>query len=168
MRAVNIFLTHPSPIFLLTFIGSTVAYRCSIPPTYLTFTEMLCIPTTMFIWVLQEYLIHRYLLHELENWYHNEHHKLPYYHVSIDGLGIVAPTSLVSSAIFATLLSNHIAATVAATYMASGLFYIWIHYLCHTRVRPGPILRHFKNHHIIHHMKGGRYSVTFPFFVKGK
>ena len=162
-HAVRLFLSHPAPQFLIGLVTSLVSYRCSVPQP-LTPTEVLLIPVTVASWITHEYLVHRYILHMWGNRYHDIHHKLPYYHVSIDGPEIVIPSSVSVIAVCASTMRIHLAATVAATYLASGLFYIWVHYLCHTKVRPGSILRHFKNHHILHHLRDDttKHSVSFP------
>ena len=45
-------------------------------------------------WCVQEHIIHGRLLHSRDAWFgsdiHRWHHELPYYHVSMDGIGLAA------------------------------------------------------------------------------
>ena len=57
------------------------------------------------VWSVQEYVVHRYLLHGGVEWggkeIHHGHHNKEYFHVSIDGPGIVLGAMVASALLLA-------------------------------------------------------------------
>lgn len=60
------------------------------------------------IWAVQEWAIHKHLFHGDIDWFgkaiHTDHHKAPYYHISIDDAFIAVGVMLLSTATFTVTL----------------------------------------------------------------
>lgn len=176
-QALAVFWSNPSiqiiSAGLLAILGARVAAHAPLTPG-----EALAVPVTVAGWVVQEWAIHRHLLHGALRWpgaaIHQQHHELPFYHVSIDPPAIVLAWGAVACAAALALLPQPLAWTVLGvrwkaasgllsvcvfdwtdtmtlktqTYWLMGLVYEWSHYIVHTRVRPATKLgRAIKEHH---------------------
>jgi len=90
--ALWMFFTHPSILLILCGLAGLVAGRFSFsgPSSSLLqiFLECSLVLLTIVGWILQEWFLHRFLLHSSFDWFgreiHAQHHALPFYHVSID------------------------------------------------------------------------------------
>jgi hypothetical protein len=125
---------------------------------------------TIFFWCIQEHVLHGKLLHSKLDWYgkeiHEAHHKRPYHHVSLDPAWLMmtwlgAAHLLLRLVIFPSSLSLTLTATVA--YATAGLWYEFLHYIVHTKVRfpKNSYLRRMKDHHARHHLVDSRYWLGF-------
>ena len=114
-QALGVFGSHPSiqiiAAGLLTILGGRVSAH-----TPLSLGEALAVPLTVVGWVVQEWAIHRHLLHGSLNWpgaaIHQQHHEQPFYHVSIDPPAIVLAWGAVACAAALALLPQPLAWTV--------------------------------------------------------
>ncbi|GAB5037603.1 fatty acid hydroxylase [Nannochloropsis oceanica] len=161
--ALFIFFSHPSIILILVGIASLSTGRLLssplLPPSlpHLLF-ELTLIPVTVTGWMLQEWSLHRFLLHSSLPWpgreIHAQHHALPFYHVSIDPPLLVAVWGAVACGAGWLMLPQPWVWTVLGTYWLMGLLYEWAHFSVHTRVRPRTALgKAVKAHHTKHHLK---------------
>ncbi len=118
------------------------------------------------IWLFQEHFLHKHFLHSEFNWIgkeiHDHHHNQPYFHISIDStpllIGWLFSTSLVLHFIF----PQPLALTGTICYSISGMWYEWIHFLVHTKVRPrSKFMKRVKDNHIRHHLLSDDYWLGF-------
>lgn len=137
--AVALFAAHPTTLVILAGIATLGTLRLLHSPS-LGVADAVTVAAVAAFWVLQEWCIHKYLLHAPFEWVgskiHVDHHKQPYHHVSIDSLSIVLPFMAVSAGIFHVLLGEALSLTATAAYYAMGLSYEWVHFLVHTRYVP--------------------------------
>eukprot|EP00898_Chlorokybus_atmophyticus_P005554 jgi/Chlat1/59/Chrsp1S03111 len=121
-------------------------------------------------WMLQEWFVHRWLLHSVASWagrdIHAGHHALPYFHVSLDGPEVVVPMMFLSAGLAAASVVMGASASLAITglvsYWAMGLVYEWTHYLCHTRVPlTSGIAKAVKRNHMLHHCRNEDHWMSF-------
>lgn len=140
-EAVATFAAHPTTIVILLGIASVLGMRSWTGAAW-TGWDVLTAACVAGFWVVQEWAIHKYLLHAPFEWFgskvHVDHHQQPYHHVSIDPLGIVLPFMMASGGVLYGLLHDapSLALTATATYYAMGLTYEWVHFLVHTRYVP--------------------------------
>lgn len=140
--AVTTFATHPATVIILSGIACVLALRLQGPA--LGAWDALTVAAVAAFWVLQEWAIHKYLLHTTIDWVgskiHIDHHQQPYHHVSIDSPSIVLPFMALAAGVFYVVLDggkgSGLALTATAAYYAMGLTYEWIHFLVHTRYVP--------------------------------
>jgi Fatty acid hydroxylase superfamily len=128
---------------------------------------------TILFWCLQEHFLHDKLLHCSEKWdwygrqIHAAHHARPYHHVALDPAWLMltwlgVAHVLLRFVLFPSSLSLALTATVA--YASAGLWYEFLHYIVHTKVRfanKDSYLRHMKDHHARHHLVDHRYWLGF-------
>ena len=118
-------------------------------------------------WLAQEWLVHGALLHSSWDWpgraIHHGHHVAHYYHVSIDGPGLILPAMAASGALaWAALGATHMWLTAAIVYWCMGLLYEWTHFLVHTRYVPrSAAARSVRRHHMLHHCRNEAYWLAF-------
>jgi hypothetical protein len=125
--------------------------------------------SVILFWLLQEHVMHKYLLHSNFNWIgkciHQEHHERPYHHVSIDPAPLIVGWFAVVHLLlrYVLMLPPHLALTTTIAYGIAGLFYEWTHYIVHTRVRfrHGSYWEHVKNHHARHHLVNNNHWFAF-------
>jgi hypothetical protein len=163
--AVVTFFAHPTARFISAAVALSVAARAMLGP--LTAMDAVASIATASFWVLQEPMIHK-LLHT-GRWYgatvHRWHHELPYFHVSLDGVGLAAvwfsvvAALLVSVGALCSALPTCI--TALATYALCGGVYEASHYLAHTRVPLPPALRRIRTHHHRHHTLSSQNWLAF-------
>jgi hypothetical protein len=77
------------------------------------------------------------LFHGVIDWFgrriHEDHHKEPYYHISIDGVELVMPVIALACVVFFAAFGITLGASCAISYVAMGLLYEFTHYIVHTR-----------------------------------
>ncbi|CAM9582699.1 unnamed protein product, partial [Ectocarpus sp. 6 AP-2014] len=154
------FVESPTPGLIIAGILSAVALRVLLcgETSPLGLADAAAVPVVAVGWSFQEWAIHKYLLHGLENWLghdvHEAHHDKPFYHVCVDPPDLVAGWTLAAAFVFKLLLPLPLAITVLVVYMSMGLVYEWVHFIVHTRVVPRSQLgKDLKRHHTLHHLK---------------
>lgn len=172
------FVSHSTPRFIIASTAVLAGIRSIMPWTPLT--DLLVITGTIGFWVVQEWFLHRYVLHEplieggwLGYHIHKEHHSIPFYHVSLDGPDIAvvwgATICALSFIIFPGESLNVCRMDFVLTYYLMGLLYEWTHYLTHTRYKPKTaFVRSLKAHHMTHHLDDNRckFAFTVPLLDK--
>lgn len=83
-------------------------------------------------WLLQEWVVHRYLLHSNFAWFgrdvHDAHHAAPYHHVSLDPPMLVAGVMATASVVFWVAFGGSpLALTAMASYFSAGVQYSCAH-----------------------------------------
>ena len=135
--------------------------------------DLIVIIGTIVFWVIQEWLLHRYVLHAplIEGGWmgyhiHKEHHLTPFYHVSLDGPDVAivwgGTICALSFIVFPGEALNVCRMDFVLTYYLMGLLYEWTHYLTHTRYKPKTaFVRGLKAHHMTHHLDDNRCKFAF-------
>eukprot|EP00327_Prymnesium_parvum_P004766 CAMPEP_0182848252 /NCGR_PEP_ID=MMETSP0006_2-20121128/28902_1 /TAXON_ID=97485 /ORGANISM="Prymnesium parvum, Strain Texoma1" /LENGTH=254 /DNA_ID=CAMNT_0024978659 /DNA_START=87 /DNA_END=851 /DNA_ORIENTATION=+ len=143
--ALACFFSHATSRFIAGMLGLTVVARCFLGPP--TAVDAIVAIATAIGWCFQEHLIHEKLLHSSEPWFgsdiHRWHHALPYYHVSLDGVGLAACWFAAVGAM-----------AIAGVYEAA-------HYIAHTRVPLPRGLNNVRAHHMKHHLVDNAYWFAF-------
>ena len=121
---------------------------------------------SIIFWWFQEHFMHGNLLHSQKDWMgkqiHEEHHKMPYFHISIDSPELVLGWLFTVHALFRLALPLPLAISATIGYSTAGLFYEWAHYIVHTRVKPkGNFFRKMRDHHMRHHLVNEKYWLGF-------
>jgi len=126
------------PMVVLAISGFVVA-RLRLPVPF-SIAELALFSCAIVFWWVQEYVLHRFLLHSLFDWLgksiHHNHHTKNYFHVSID------PPELILGWLFAAhffmrwTLPYHLCLIATVGYALAGLGYEWSHYIVHTKVKP--------------------------------
>jgi len=118
--------------------------------------EVSVVLSSVVFWWFQEHFLHRHVLHSEADWIgkeiHEGHHAMPYHHVSIDPapllLGWLGAAHLATRCVLPLPLAY--SATIG--YASAGLFYVWAHYIVHTRVpHKSKFWRVMKTNHARHH-----------------
>ncbi|KAL1523078.1 hypothetical protein AB1Y20_018038 [Prymnesium parvum] len=165
--ALACFFSHATSRFIAGMLGLTVVARCFLGPP--TAVDAIVAIATAIGWCFQEHLIHEKLLHSSEPWFgsdiHRWHHALPYYHVSLDGVGLAACWFAAVGAM-AIALGHACAApapalTGLAVYTLFGGVYEAAHYIAHTRVPLPRGLNNVRAHHMKHHLVDNAYWFAF-------
>ena len=159
------FQAPPSPSFLIRRLNSSslaftlsVGWRLNLGA--ISLLDVIAFVVTASFWMVQEWLIHDKLLHSKEQWFgreiHRWHHELPYYHVSMDGLGLASVWFATVAAILIgvgllTAAPLGPCLTALATYTLCGGIYEAAHYLAHTPVPLPKTLNRMRRHHTLHH-----------------
>ena len=129
-------------ITISTFIYKRYQLLSINPPSI---TELSIFITTILFWWVQEYFIHRVLLHSTYNWfgksYHRQHHHKNYYHVAIDPpellLGwLFTANFIIRMVVLPNQHQYHLCLSATIGYSLAGLVYEWSHYIVHTKVQP--------------------------------
>jgi len=175
------FLGDVGPPSVVLSISGFLLARSRLPVPFSAAEGALFASSVLFWWI-QEYFIHRALLHSPFDWVgksiHREHHERDYFQVSID------PPALLLGWLFAAHLAMkcifpwHLCLTATVGYSLAGLVYEWSHYIVHTRVKP-PAVRsdksmpsatvtglsrlysQMRDNHVRHHMVDDRYWFAF-------
>ncbi len=140
-EATATFAAHPTTITIVVGIVCMLGLRTATGEPW-TGGDAVTAACIAVFWVVQEWLIHKYLLHAPFEWLgsriHHDHHKQTYHHVSIDPVGIVVPFMVTSAGVLYGLLHDtpSLAYTAIASYYVMGLTYEWVHFLVHTRYVP--------------------------------
>ena len=169
-EAVITFFSQGTPQFIVAMLLACTAGRLSLGTP--TPTDALVAVAVFAFWCVQEWWIHDKLLHSEDEWFgeqvHGGHHLLPYYHVSLDGVGLAAAWFSAVAAIAAAaaaFLSVPLAPclTAVGAYTLCGGLYEGSHFLAHTRVpmRRGGLLSKMRRHHMMHHIHNDGYWLAF-------
>lgn len=162
--AVHGYLTHGGGGFLVSVLAITCLFRVLACDTPLGVADLLAVAGTRVFWEVQEWAVHSSWFHGEEDGRaidlfktHDRHHDLPYYHLAVEPLRMVVNWFLVVLSISVASVgvlgaTPAIVATSFATYQASGLFYSFMHLLCHSRVPLKGYLKECKENHIKHHV----------------
>eukprot|EP00523_Entomoneis_sp_CCMP467_P018751 CAMPEP_0168824208 /NCGR_PEP_ID=MMETSP0726-20121227/10964_1 /TAXON_ID=265536 /ORGANISM="Amphiprora sp., Strain CCMP467" /LENGTH=300 /DNA_ID=CAMNT_0008877179 /DNA_START=25 /DNA_END=928 /DNA_ORIENTATION=+ len=122
---------------------------------------------TVVFWWFQEFFVHRKLLHSAWDWYgkriHAEHHQNSYLHISIDPAGLMLGWLVVAHVMLRLMLPLPLALSATFAYAAAGLWYEYLHFIVHTRVRfrPNSYWEKMKSHHSRHHLVNENYWLGF-------
>ena len=166
-QAVVTFFSHPTARFISAALACAVAWRGTLGAP--TLADAAAGLVTAAFWVVQEWLIHDKLLHSANTWFgeqvHRWHHELPYYHVSLDGLGLAAVWFATVGALLIGLglVTSTLAPclTALAVYTLCGGVYEAAHYLAHTPVPLPKWLQRVRRHHTLHHTLNSDYWLAF-------
>lgn len=163
--AVVEFFSHGTPQFIALMFFTTLLARfaCFGAPTL---GDGVTAAAVGAFWIVQEWAIHDKLLHSTESWFgseiHGFHHDLPYYHISIDGLGLALSWFLAAAAALLLVMPSLPLALVAmATYTLMGGVYEFCHFIAHTRVPLRGYLQDVRKHHMNHHVLNSEYWLAF-------
>jgi Fatty acid hydroxylase superfamily len=126
--------------------------------------------STIIFWCIQEHVLHGKMLHSKLDWYgkaiHEAHHAKPYHHVSLDPAWLMMTWLCVTHVLLRIVIFPHslsLALTSTVAYASAGLWYEFLHYIVHTKVRfsKNSYLRRMKDHHARHHLVDSRYWLGF-------
>lgn len=125
------------PLVVLSISG--FIYTRSQLPTPFSIAEAAVFVSAILFWWLQEYFLHRVVLHSRIDWIgksiHQTHHQKSYFHVSIDAPELLLGWLFTAYLIMRQLLPWHICLTATVGYALAGLLYEWNHYIVHTKVK---------------------------------
>jgi len=157
------------PLVVLSILGF-IYTRCRLPIP-VSLSEYAVFLSMIVFWSIQEYTLHRVVLHSKFNHIgkeiHQGHHEKNYFHISIDPPALLLGWLLVAHLIAKSIFPWHICLSATIGYALSGLFYEWSHYIVHTKVRPprNRWLRSFflrvRNNHMRHHLLDNNYWYAF-------
>lgn len=169
-EATVLFFSYATPRFIVAMLAVSIGARWAcgnlLGEGGFSLADMVCCASVAVFWMLQEWVLHDKLLHSEKAWFgsdiHELHHALPYYHISLDGIGLAAvwfaAAAIVSALIFPT---PALAATATAAYTSMGLAYEFTHFISHTRVPLPRWLATLRSHHMSHHLVSKRYWLAF-------
>ena len=167
-EAASTFFRHPTAQFISGALMLSVAARVRMAVAFSAADAAAAVATAVF-WAFQEWWIHDKLLHSPQPWFgrtvHRWHHELPYYHVSLDGIGLAAvwfgavAAVLVGAGALTSTLAPCLSALAA--YTLCGGLYEASHYLAHTKCPLPPALNRMRRHHACHHTVDERYWLAF-------
>lgn len=169
-EAFSTFFSRASILLALFGAVSAVMWRIYIihPHHPLTTLDAKVVVATSLSWILQEWFLHAKLLHSPFSWWgkdiHVAHHKMPYHHISLDGMKIVGPTMLLSFLVLRLLFKEDVVrfSTGLATFYVMGITYEWTHFLVHTKVpMKSSIAKVIKRAHVKHHLRDDRFWFSF-------
>ena len=164
------FFAYASPRILLAQLVIAGAARSWLGP--IRAADGWLIGAIALYWPLQEWLLHRVLLHARPRTLfdnaaaraHRQHHRDPrdlaFALLPAASFRLLVPVHLAFWA--AATRSLPLASTGIAAFSAATLFYEWIHFLCHAPYRPrGAHLRRVRAQHALHHFKNEHYWFAF-------
>jgi len=164
------FLGESGPPLVVLSISGFIYTRCQLPIP-LSLLECAVFISMIVFWSIQEYGLHRVVLHSKFNHIgkeiHQGHHDKNYFHISIDHPALLLGWLLVAHLIIKSIFPWHICLSATIGYALSGLFYEWSHYIVHTKVRPprNKWVRSFflrvRNNHMRHHLMDDDYWFAF-------
>jgi hypothetical protein len=170
--ALRRFVKAPTALVLLTLCLAAAGIRLYLGAW--GWHDLALALTVAAFWPLQEWLLHRAVLHQpplrigSRRWEpphvrrHRLHHLEPW-RLDLTVLPLyvhsLAPVVVV---VAWAVLPPPLAATAVAVYFAMALQYEWIHFLVHTRYRPrGRVYRSLWRNHRLHHFKNEGYWFGF-------
>jgi hypothetical protein len=129
------------PLVLLTISGFIYARFQLSSTTPLSITELSVFLSSLLFWSVQEYFIHRVLLHSPVQWIgksiHAEHHDRYYFHISVDPPALLLGWLFTAHFLIKALLPQyHFCLSATIGYSLAGLAYEWSHYIVHSKVKP--------------------------------
>ena len=139
-----------------------------------TYLDILIYPSVFFFWCINEWFIHKYLLHNKYNFYikryHKYHHSRKYYHISIDNPFLIWSWILFYYKLFNIILYyfnlDLYLTNIMIPYILSGFTYMFLHYSAHCKYVPNnKYWKYVIDHHKDHHSKNinKNYSFILPF-----
>jgi hypothetical protein len=158
-EALAVFTSHPTPKFIAATTISLAALRLNMGS--LEAWDLFIVGCMPAIWAVQEYVLHRFLLHSPQEWVgseiHVRHHETDYFHVCIDPLPLVASWLVAASLLAATLLpTGGMAVTWMIAYSVMGMAYEFTHFIAHLRLpssEMGKFWQARRSHHAAHHLR---------------
>jgi hypothetical protein len=127
-------------------------------------SDLAALVLTPWAWELQEWAYHYRNFHGNNGKsyfpfeYHNRHHDLPYYHVSMEPASVclgwvlsISAVAIGSSTLFGSAATSTIA-TAHIAYLFASLHYLWVHFLAHSKVPLTGDWQAARAHHIQHHL----------------
>lgn len=143
-RALLIFFLGDNigPLLVAFTITGFIRARSQLSSEFpLSISELLIFVTFTVIWWVQEYIIHRTMLHSSFDWIgksiHQEHHAKNYFHVSIDPPMLLLGWLFAAHFILRAVIPKwHLCLTATVGYSLAGFVYVWSHYIVHTKVKP--------------------------------
>lgn len=131
------------------------------------YRSLQCLLVGMVIWSLAEYIIHRYIFHDIPVFrpMHDIHHNLPKSYVGVASWGTFTGFGIFWSLIFTVSQSIAVASAVVAGIFLGYMFYITIHDRMHhgNRKNFGKYMSFMYKHHASHHRGGeANFGVTSP------
>lgn len=135
-------------------VAGLVAVTLSRASPYVWPQWLACVIVGVVLWTLAEYLLHRFVFHEVPfiAHMHDAHHKDPtgligtpiWISLAVTFLGLLLPLWW--------LTTFEIASGITIGGMLGYFWYIWLHHAVHhMRIRPGTYLFHAKRRHALHH-----------------
>lgn len=168
-EALRVFFSRPGPRLMAANAGLLWLARAALGPPGLA--DVAVCATVAAWWPLQEWLMHKHLLHlepgridPLFARVHRYHHRHPR---EIDStllpLPVVVSAIPVASALFAVLLGpRRRTLSAMATYSSVALVYEWTHFLVHTGIAPkGEYYKKVRRNHRLHHFRNENYWLGF-------
>mgnify|MGYP001572956901 CR=1 FL=1 len=173
-QALRVFFSRPGPRTIAGCAGLSWLARAALGPPGLG--EPLIVATVVAWWPLQEWLMHKHLLHlrptatplgtfdPMFSRRHRWHHRHP---DDVDGTLLPPPvvhaSMPASAAIFLLLLGpRRRTITAFAAYSTMALVYEWTHFIVHTGVRPEhDYVKALRRNHLLHHYRSEAYWLGF-------
>lgn len=174
------FLGDIGPPFVLLSIAGFLYTRLRLGP--MSISDAAIFSCVVLFWWIQEYFIHRVLLHSQFDWpgksIHQNHHDKHYFHVSIDPPELLLGWLLAAHFIMKSIFPWHLCLTATIGYAIAGLVYEWSHFIVHTKVKPPPqtqqssplgcvsstlskLFSKMRDNHIRHHLVDSSYWFAF-------
>lgn len=187
----HFFLKEVGPLLVLLTISGFIYARFQLSSTTsLSITELSIFISSILFWSVQEYFIHRVLLHSPIEWIgksiHAEHHDRYYFHISVDPPALLLGWLFTAHFVIKALVPQyHFCLSATIGYSLAGLAYEWSHFIVHTKVKPHivpinsssyqqlsfvertfiqPIMRAYgkmRDNHIRHHLINDEYWYAF-------
>ena len=166
--AVTTFISHPTAQFICGALVAAIVARWRLKRV-LSVWDIGAGAVTALFWTVQEWAIHNKLLHSRQAWLgervHRWHHELPYYHVSLDGLGLAsvwfATVGIVLVGLGLLTCTLAPCLTALAVYTLCGGLYEAAHFLAHTRTPLPRYLENVRRHHALHHNLSDQHWLAF-------
>jgi hypothetical protein len=161
---VFFFSANYGPLMVVASIMGFSFSRFHLSPMELP--DIVVFGASILFWSVQEHFLHQKLLHSKQDWIgkdiHEDHHKKPYYHISIDPASLLLGWMFTAHVFLMLVLPLPLALSATVGYACSGLFYEWAHYIVHTKVRfPNGFWKRVKDNHVRHHMVNYNYWFAF-------
>jgi len=135
-------------------------------PAPISAADIAVFVASILFWWVQEHALHQHVLHSKADWIgkqiHQEHHDLPYHHVSIDPAWMLLSWLGIAHLVLRCVLPLPLALSATLGYAGAGLFYEWAHYIVHTRVpMRSKFWKQVRDNHIRHHKVNSDYWFAF-------
>ena len=168
-EAFRVFLlgSYQGPRMVVLLLVGIATWRLQLVESPLSVMDATTMLGMVLFWCFQEHFLHGHVLHSNLDWLgkeiHEQHHAKPYHHVSIDPAWLMLTWMGVVHVIFLYILPLPLALSATLGYALSGLWYEFLHFIVHTRLRfrKGSYLQTMKDHHARHHLIDHRYWLGF-------
>jgi hypothetical protein len=163
--AIRVFFFSRGPLVIAITLVNILFYRFStLGP--IGVPDVIVFVGSIVFWWFQEHFLHGKLLHSKFDWYgkriHKDHHKKPYFHISVDPVGLMLGWLATAHLIFRLIFPVPIAISATLGYAGAGLFYEWSHFIVHTKVKPrSRFWKQMRDNHIRHHCVDENYWLAF-------